>query len=229
MGLFDTVIVEGLKLKTSKEVCKLLRDNNCEFPKEFQTKDLGSSMVTFFLTKEGYVYENVRKPTGKKVPYKIPSFDFVDKRSFLEKLYFKCRNKILFPDIASKDSLIEEIKTVKQKSKFTNTFNIYTLEEVGGRYLDLEYCVKVIEGKIKSIKPLNWSIESQKDAEKRHKNNIEFQKKLAEDISKRRKLHSKWYYPLIKETYNPFIFFLRLTVQKLCNKLVTWSYRWTGV
>jgi hypothetical protein len=40
MGMFDTVIVEGLKLKAPKEVFSYLKTNNSEFPVEFQTKDL---------------------------------------------------------------------------------------------------------------------------------------------------------------------------------------------
>lgn len=228
MGLFDTVIIEGLKLKAPKEVDNFLASNNAEFPDEFQTKDLGSYFTTYFINKDGQIYENVRKPTGKMVPYKPFSWDWKDNRSFLERLYFNAKHKKI-SEVDGEEKLVEEYKTVKQKSKITNTFDIYSYDKIGDRYVELEYQVKAVEGFVQSVKLLKYSIESDEDAAERNQRDVEFKTNMDKQISKRKEFHSKWYYPLIKETYNPFVFFTKLLVQNICNKLVAWSYRWTGV
>ena len=103
------------------------------------------------------------------------------------------------------------------------------VELIDGRNLVLDYEVKVIDGKVKSTKLVEWSLESEKDAQKRRQDDEEFQLQRDKAFAKRRALRSKWYYPIIKETYNPFIFFSRLAVQSICNTLVRWSYRWLSV
>jgi hypothetical protein len=76
---------------------------------------------------------------------------------------------------------------------------------------------------------LEWSLESKEDAQKRKQDDDEFLLQMDRSIAKHRELKSKWYYPILKETYNPFIFFSRLTAQAICNSIIRWSYRWTGV
>jgi len=227
MGMFDTIIVEGLKLKTPKEVTSFLKANNAELPTEFQTKDLENSLGTYKLNAKGNVYREERKPTGKKIPYELPFLKWKDERAWLERVYWKYKHK----EYKKEDiKLIDETKPVFViVKKFTNTFTMLAVEDIGGRSLTLDYEVKVIDGKVKSTKLLVWSLESEKDAQKRKQDNDEFLLQMDKTINKRRELRSKWYYPILKETYNPFIFFSRLAVQSTCNALIRWSYRWLGV
>jgi hypothetical protein len=225
--MFDTIIVEGLKLKAPKEVTSFFKANNAEFPKEFQTKDLDNVLGTYKLNAKGDVYREERKPTGKKISYELPFLKWKDERAWLERVYWKYTHK----EYKKEDiKLIDETKPVFViVKKFTNTFTMLAVEDIGGRSLTLDYEVKVIDGKVKSTKLLEWSLESEKDAQKRKQDNDEFLLQMDKTINKRRELRSKWYYPILKETYNPFIFFTRKAVQAACNALVRWSYRWTGV
>jgi len=225
--MFDTVIIEGLKLKAPKEITNYLKKHNAEFPNHFQTKDLENFLSTYLINENCQIFEEIRKPTGKKVPYKFPIWSWKDNRSFLERLYWSIKHKKY--SLKEEDKLVDEYKTVKQKSKLTNTFNIYSYDEIGGRYVELEYQIKAVDGKVKSAKLIKSSIESEQSSLDRKQRDIEFKAKMDQEIIQRKELHSQWYYPIIKEIYNPFVFFLRLAVQKICNKIVTWSYRWTGI
>jgi len=225
MGMFDTVVIEGLKLKAPKELLSFLKANNAELPNDFQTKDLNNGLLIFSINQTGQVYETIHKPTGKKKVYECP-LQWRDNRAFLEKLYWNLKYK---PSSKKSERLVDETKPVKQKVKFTNTFNMYTYEQIGGRYVDLSYNVAVVDGKVKSIKLHKWGIESEVAANKRHKEDALFKQKMEASFMVRRDFQSKWYYPLLKETINPAVFFSRMLVQKLCSKIVTWSYRWHGV
>jgi hypothetical protein len=227
MGMFDTIIVEGLKLKAPKEVTNFLKANNAEFPKEFQTKDLDNVLGTYKLNAKGDVFREERKPTGKKIPYELPFLKWKDDRAWLERVYWKYKHKEYA--IKEEDKLIDETKPVFVRTKLTNTFVMLAVEEIGGRRLLLDYEVKAIDGKVKSTKLVEWSLESEIDAQKRQKDNEEFRLQTDKTFAKLRELRSKWYYPILKETYNPFIFFTRKAIQAACNALVRWSYRWTGV
>ena len=224
--MFDTIIVEGLKLKAPKEVTSFLKANNAEFPTEFQTKDLDNVLGTYKLNAKGDVYREERKPTGKKIPYDLPFKNWEDNRPWLERVYYKFKYK---NHTKEEIKFVDETKPVFAKVKFTNTFTMLAVEDVSGRSLVLDYEVKVIDGKVKSTKLVEWSLESEKDAQKRKQDNDEFLLQMDKTINKRRELRSKWYYTILKETYNPFIFFTRKAVQAACNALVRWSYRWTGV
>ena len=225
--MFDSVTIDGLKLKAPKEITDFIKKHNVEFPKNFQTKDLENFLSTYYINEDGQIFEEVRRATGKKVPYKLPIWDWKDNRSFLERFYWNIKHKKY--TIKEEDKLVDEFKTVKQKSKLTNTFNIYSCDQVGGRYIDLEYEIKAIDGKVKSTKLIRSSIESEQSSANRKQQDIEFKAKWEQEIAQRKELHSQWYYPIIKEIYNPFVFFTRLAVQKICNKIITCSYRWTGV
>jgi hypothetical protein len=224
MGMFDDVIVEGLKLETPKKLQKYFEDSNADLPKEFQTKDLNNCLSTYTIDSKGQIYLTEYKPTGKKVPYIPLSLGWTDRRSFLEKLFFKqIHRKHALPKFT------EERKAVKTKTSLTQTFEIYTYIQVGGRYVDVTYAVTAAAGKVKSIKLTSWNIEDAKVAAKRHASEAEFNKNMEDSFLKRKTFQNKWYYPLVKETYNPFVFFTRMLVQKACHKIIDWSNRWHGV
>lgn len=227
MGMFDTIVVEGLKLKAPKEVVSFLKENNTSIPNEYQSKDLDCVLNTYKINEKGDIYFQDRRPTGKKVPYKSFLSEWKDNRPLLERLYWKIKTKKY--SLTTEEKLIPETKTVYVKSRLTNTFKMLSYDEIGGRYLTLDYEVKAIEGKVKSIKLLEWSIESIKESTARHKRDLEFKKNMDESFKKRKELQSQWFYPILREVYNPFIFFLKLSVQAVCNALIRWSYRWTGV
>lgn len=225
--MFDTVLINEYNLKQPKELKKFLKSNNANLFGEFQTKDLNCSLLTYKIDKNGIIFEEQRRLTGKKIAYKPFSLNWKDNRSFLERVYWNIKLKKY--TIQKEDKLVDEIKSIFVKSKLTNTFEISNYKEVAGRYVDVRYTVKAIHGKVASIKLNEWSIESEKEASVRKKNDENFKIKMDETIAQRNSFHSKWYYPVIKETYNPLVFFFKITVQHICNKLVAWSYRWTGV
>lgn len=224
--MFDTVLIEGLKLKAPREVTSFLKSNNAELPTEFQTKDLDNCLGTYKINSKWELYRQERKLTGKKIPYNPPFMNWHDNRPFLERLYWNIKNKKYE---VKEEKLVDEYKSVFVKDKITHTFKIYALEEIDNRYLSIEYSVKVIEGLVSSIKLLEWEIESQEDSLKRKKENDEFKAKIDSSLQRRKELQSQWYYPILREIFNPFVFFSRLLVQHICNKLITFSYRWTGV
>jgi len=224
--MFDTVLIEGLKLKAPREVTSFLKSNNQEFPTEFQTKDLDNYLGIYKINSKWELFKEERKPTGKKKAYSSPFDNWYDKRSFLERLYWNYKHRGLNKE---EERLIDECKSVFVKAKITETISLYTSVEVGYRYLTLDYSVKVVDGSVTSIKLTNWEIESEKDAQERKKDNDAFKDKMDESFKARKAFQSKWYYPILKEVYNPFVFFSRLLVQNICNKIVTSSYRWTGV
>jgi len=228
MGMFDTIVVAGLKLKAPKEVTNFLKANNAEFPKEYQTKDLDCSLSNYKINAEGVVYYEERKFTGKKIPCISPFSCWQDKRSWLERTYWKFKFKDL-KQSSLKNQVTEEVKNIWNKCKITNTLTMLSYDEIGGRNLTLDYEVKIVEGKVKSTKLLRWEIESQAAASKRHKTDAEFKAKIDTSIIQRRAFQSKWYYPILKETVNPFIFFSKIIIQKICNKIINWTYRWYGV
>jgi hypothetical protein len=226
MGLYDTVIIEGLKLKTPKDVASFLKANNTKLPSEYQTKDLENFLATYYINEAGQLFETVYKPTGKKKEHVSLFKDWQDSRSFLEKLFFNMKNKAYN---STKKTFVDERAPVKSKSKITKTFEIYTYTEVAGRYLELSYNIIAADGKVKSVKLGEWSIESEEKANQRHKDDAEFKKNMEINFAARRAFQSKWYYPVLKETVNPAVFFAKILVQKACNKIITWSYRWHGV
>jgi hypothetical protein len=225
MGLFDQVVVEGLKLKQPKEISNYLKSVNAKEIKDFQTKDLDCFMGLYKIDSKGQIFEIKRKPTGKKVAWENPWKGFLDNKSLAEKLYFKLTTKPASKEIRMVDQLAE----VKVKSKLTTTFNMYAYEEVAGRFVDIEYQVITKDGKVTKVNLIESKIESEKDAAKRIKNDKEWKDNVAKDIAKRKAFAQTWYYPILKETYNPFVFFAKIVVQKACQQLINATYRWHGV
>jgi hypothetical protein len=106
---------------------------------------------------------------------------------------------------------------------------MYGGEQIAGRYLSIEYTVTVVKGKVKSIVYLKHDLESEKHAKARNAQDAQFTLKMDASINAYRQLKSRWYYPVLKETLNPAIFFTRLLVQKICGKVMHCSSRWHGV
>ena len=229
MGMFDTVVIEGLKLPNlPKEINSYLKATNSLLPNDYQTKDLENFLSTYTIDKKGQIYLTEYKPTGKKIPYQSPFQNWTDNRSFLERVYFNIRNRHL----NTKHPLpkfTEERKAVKVKTNITQTFKIYNYVEIVNRYIDVGFEVTAVKGKVVKISLSNAKIEPEKDARARHKNNEEFDKKMASDFEKRRIFKSKWYYPVLKEVYNPFVFFSSKAIQGICSWIIKQTYRWHGV
>jgi len=223
--MFDTVIVEDLKLKTSTEISKFLKENNTDLPNDFQTKDLDNSLATYKIDKNYQFWVNTPVETGKRVTCKPLFMNWKDNRSFLERLYFKFK----YRPFTSTPKSRPEIVYKWQKAKTTNTIEIYSYKEINERYVDISFSVKIIDGKIKSIDQLSATIESVAEAKKRKARNQEFEKNIKEQFDKRNKFVSRWYYPVLKETINPLIFFTRLAIQAICQKIISWTYRWKSL
>jgi hypothetical protein len=222
MGMFDDIHVEKLKVSAPKAVMQFLQLHGAEMPCDFQTKDLDCIMAHYTILANGQMMVDAYVDTGKTEPY-VP-IPFTDTRSFLERLYFDRK----FP--RSKVPVRKKVlKKIQKKVDYTKTFVMYGGEQIAGRYLSIEYTVTVIKGKVKSIVYLKHDLESEKAAKTRNALDAQFTLKMDANINAYRQLKSRWYYPVLKETLNPVIFFAKLLVQKLCSKVVTWSYRWHGV
>ena len=229
MGMFDTVVIEGLKLpKFSKEVNTFLKENNASIPNDYQTKDLDNSLSTYTVDSKGQVFLTEYVPTGKKVKYESPFKNWTDNRSFLERVYFKIKNKAAdkkYPTLR----FVEERKPKKVRTNLTNTFEIYNNKEINGRYVEVSFNVEAVNGKVNKVK-LNFSnLEPVKTANERNANDKAFKEKMAESFKKSKEFQSQWYYPILKETYNPLVFFSAKIIQTVCNYIVQKTYRWHGV
>lgn len=229
MGMFDTVVIEGLKLPTlTKEVNSYLKKVGKSLPNDFQTKDLDNSLSTYTIDSKGQIYLTEYKPTGKKIPYESPFANWTDNRSFIERMYFKLQHRHLNKKY-SLPRFTEERKPVKVKTKITNTFEVYNYEQIDGRYVDVSFIITAIDGKVTKISLNKAEIESEKEARERIKRNEEFDVRMALNIDRQRKFRSQWYYPILKETYNPILFLSSKLVQAACNWLIKQTYRWRGV
>jgi len=232
MSMFDTIILNGYKLKQPTELTKLLKEHGQTFPEEFQTKDLANCLVNYKIDSNGQIFESHFVPTGKKKKREFPFFKNSIRVSFLERLYFKfSRGFGKYSKSLNRPLVVDELKEIYKKSNITSTFNIYTYGSVGNnkRIVDLEYNIVAINGKIKSTKLINCKIESEKDAIERLKDQEERDRQFQEQTDRRKKFTSTWYYPILRETINPVCFFSRKIVQFVCNKLINISYKWNGV
>jgi hypothetical protein len=226
MGMYDTVVIEGLKLPpVPKAIQKLCDEANISLPNDFQTKDLENCLLTYFIDKKGQVFVERHVATGKTTKQSPLWEAWKDNRTFLERLYFKYIDK-KYTSYNKGLRTLPVFKKIRSKSNLTNTFNIYTSTEINNRYVDVEYKIQATDGKVKKIDLLKAEIESPTSAKKRKARNEKFEKNLAAELDKRRVFTDKWYYPILKEIYNPIIFFGRKSVQFICTKIITWTYRW---
>lgn len=222
MGMFDDITVEKLKVSAPKAVMQFLEQHGAVIPNDFQTKDLECILSHYTIKANGQMVVHEHVATGKTEPY-VP-ISMTDNRSFLERLYYNHA----FP--RSKVPVRKKcLKEIQKKVNFTKTFVMYCGEQVAGRYLSIDYTVTVIKGKVKSIVYLKHDLESEKDAKIRNAQSAQFTLKMDQSFAAHRLLRSRWYYPLLKEILNPAIFFTRLSVQKLCGKVMHYSSRWHGV
>ena len=227
--MYDTVVIEDLKLPApSKDVRDWLKKNNAPVPKNYQTKDLENSLTNYTIDSKGQIFETHYKTTGKKKLYVSPFASWTDNRSFLEKAYFKIKNAKLHKTYP-RERYVEETKPIRMKSNKTSTFEIYSYDEVGGRYVDVSYIITAVNGIVKKIKLNESKIESESNAKTRHRQNLEFKQKAAQEIARNSAFKAKWYYPVLKQTWNPFVFFSAKILQYICNKLISRSYHWHGV
>lgn len=227
MGMFDTVVVEGLKLpELPKNIKTFLSANNSKLPSDYQTKDLDNCLSTYNIDKHGQIYLTVYKPTGKKEPYKDIFESIRDNRSFLEKLYYNYKFRHLNK---TRPKFITVKKPYKEKTGLSGVFNIYNYAEIAGRYIDVEFELVAEKGKVIKTKLIKTDIESENNSKKRRARDDEYNKKFQKSIDARKKFTSSWYYPVLKEVLNPTIFFSKLTIQAICNKILKWTNSWHGV
>ena len=223
MGLFDTIVNNGFKLKLPREVTSFLKANGADIPDEFQTKDLENCLSTFKLFPNGRLLELTRKPTGRKVKYNSPFANWEDNRPLLEKIYHNIFIKSKYKD---GNLLVDETIDVYEKSNLTADFEMYAYELIGGRYLALNFDVQAVKGIVKKAKLTRWELESEEDAASRTKQDNEWKEKMDKSFAKQKELRARWYYPLIKEIYNPLIFFTGLLIRNICTWLTNKTYKW---
>jgi len=229
MGLYDDIVIEGLKLKTCKEVTSFLKANDASLPRGFQTKDLDNCMAVYKIDATGQIFEKIAVPTGRQVPNVYPLSGLVDHRSFIERMYYKIANWKLDKQFAADAcKTMAELKWVFKKSAMTNTFNMYCYEDIGGRMLDLEYAMVAVAGKITKCTLIKWDIEDVTVAMKRVQDNDAWHAKFDAELQQRRTFKAQWYYPFIREVVNPVIFLARKGVQAACNSIQRATYRWHG-
>jgi len=227
MGLFDTVIIEKLKLEYPPEVDSFLKERNAEFPNDFQTKDLDCSMAMYKITEDGQLWHEQRVPNGKKVK-REPWPRFKQDLSWLETVYWDYREKQLDKKMNALYSEFDEgYDLVFKPSNVTTTINLYTFELIQDKYLTLDYEVILVGGKVVSSRLTHHEIETDEE-----KNNREIRdKELDENLTARRKalnkLHAQWYYPVIKEVYNPLVFLTSKSLQYIAERLKQLSYKLT--
>ncbi len=222
MGMFDDIHVEKLKVSAPKAVMQFLQLHGAALPCDFQTKDLDCIMAHYTIQANGQMMVDAYVDTGKTEPY-VP-ISMTDNRSFLERAYYNHK----FP--CSKVPMRKKVlKKIQKKVDFTKTFVMYGGEPIAGRHLSIEYTVTVVKGKVKSMVYLKHDLESEKAAKTRVAQDEQFTLKMDASINAHRWLRSRWYYPVLKETLNPAIFFAKLLIQKLCTKVMHLSYRWHGV
>ena len=221
MGMYDSFVIEGLKLKQPKEVSSYLKKNKAEI-KEFQSKDLDCIMGQYSIDGKGQIFETQHKPTGKKVLWKNPFENWVDNRSLIERLYFKAQT-------CRPAHMVDETRQVKVKSKLNRTFNIYSYDNTNGRYVSLDYLLTATNGKVTKAKLVSWKIESEESAAERKKIDAEWQEQFEKENLQRAKFRSTWYYPILKETYNPFVFFSKKIISSICNRVTRATNLWSGI
>lgn len=213
--MFDTVIIDGLRLDRSPQLEEFLQKQNAPFPQEFQTKDLENCLVTYKLDTNGQWYEHVRKNTGKKILWKNPMLDVTRDESWLEKLYWHLKLKKL-----DRSPLwVDEHYYEYEKRNLTSTLNIYAYDLVGDRYMSLEYELKIVDGQLVSHQQLMLEYETDQQVKERYEREKQQDEKLNRLSQQRKKLLKQWYYPFLKQIYNPLVFFLRLGLQQSGNVL----------
>jgi len=230
MGMFDTIIIKGLKLKQPREVSSFLSGAKADFPSKFQTKDLDNTLSTYYIDENGMMTHTVYKPTGRLVKNKnkLPNFFCFNNSSFLEKIYNKYRFKRLDKKYPS-PRLITETKPVVERCNSNSTFNVYSYDEIDGRFLSLDYKITTTNGQVTKAILTQWHIESEREAYRRKKRDQEWKQQTDQHYQQQQIFQSKWYYPILKEIYNPVVFFGKKILQYVGNNLIKLTYRWQKI
>lgn len=228
--MFDTVIVTGLKLKQPKEVAAFLKKAGANFPTEFQTKDLENSLTTYHVAQDGSMTHTVHKSTGRMIKNNREPFKPFPYRysSFLEEIY----NKYCYRQLNERyptPHLIAETKPVTEKYTLTDTFHIYCYDEIDGRYLSLDYSFTANDGQVIKTTLTHWNIESEREAYRRKKRDQEWKQQMDQQQQKQQILQAQWYYPVLREIYNPIVFFGIKLLQCIGNNLIKLTYRWSKI
>ena len=230
MGMFDTVIVTGLKLKQPKEVAAFLKKAGANFPTEFQTKDLENSLTTYHVAQDGSMTHTVHKSTGRMIKNnrELPKLFPHRYSSFLEEIYNKYRSRQLDEKYPS-TRLMAETKPVTEKYTLTDTFNIYCYDEIDGRYLSLDYMLTSNNGQVIKTALTHWNIESEREAYRRKKRDQEWKQQVDQQQQKQQIFRAQWYYPVLREVYNPIVFFGTKLLQCIGSNLIKLTYRWSRI
>ena len=139
MGLFDTVVIQGLKLRQPAELKSYLRQHNASIDNDFQTKDLDNTLSTYYVKEDGQFYETILVETGKQIAWE--PLPFANQQPWLERVFNKILlskyfNKYSFDYKDSPRSNLHPERVPKiVKSKITQTIAIYEYREIGGRYV----------------------------------------------------------------------------------------------
>lgn len=228
--MFDTVIVTGLKLKQPKEVAAFLKKAGANFPTEFQTKDLENSLTTYHVAQDGSMTHTVHKSTGRMIKNNREPFKPFPHRysSFLEEIY----NKYCYRQLNERypaPHLIAETKPVTEKYTLTDTFHIYCYDEINGRYLSLDYSFTANDGQVTKTTLTHWNIESEREAYRRKKRDQEWKQQMDQQQQKQQILQAQWYYPVLREIYNPIVFFGIKLLQCIGSNLIKLTYQWSKI
>ena len=111
---------------------------------------------------------------------------------------------------------------VFQPCNTTATIYLYCFELIKDKYLTLDYEVILVGGKVVSSHLKEYEIETDQQQKEREERDKACQEKYAAFYEATKAFRSRWYYPVIREVYNPFIFFLSkglLALSQICNKL----------
>jgi hypothetical protein len=230
MGLFDTVVIEGLKLKQPPELKSYLRQHNATVSNDFQTKDLDNTLSTYYVKEDGQFYETIMVETGKQVrwePLRFPNHQPWLEKMFNKILLSKYLNEYSYDYKKESGSNLHPERVPKiVKSNITQTIAIYEYREIGGRYVELEYELKIIDGKVKSHKLLQFTLEDEKEAQQRKEKGAQLDAEWDLKRAQRQAFQAKWYYPVFREVVNPLIYLAGALTRKLADKISSNTHRW---
>ena len=133
MGMFDTVYCEK-KLPLTKEIKKAFPDKDWT-KEDFQTKSLDSTMSSYYIKKNGYLY--TEKVEGENVRIMTEA----------EERKTRKQGKFCWP--------YEFVETSRKSVKelITETINFYSYEEdEEGNTWDIEFDAEIVKGKVVDIK-----------------------------------------------------------------------------
>jgi len=225
MGLFDTVTVDDVsKLPVPDEVQAFLKLHGETITHEFQSKDLDCCMGAYVLnTAQGILQEEHYEETGEtEVTDALwTSLTANRNQSWLVRQYWQAKFKHL-----DQTRIIKKRKAVWHDSTSTGSFEMYTYYQVAGRYLDISFDVKLEHGKIQSITCKEHNLEPESEAQLRRAQDKAYKLRDDAEMAARSRFRAQWYYPMIREIYNPFVFFTKHALQCALSGLSKCLMHW---